>query len=214
MTKTPVNDVALLYAEVEGLARQQRVRYLPKDQFYGWLRRNATFKRAEAAGSLVAIQRNNRKGPWLLHNMRIVEFPDDREPEHPETAVSKRLQPTTGADVQDLHEPSPAAEGSGDTSLKVCSNCKKAKPRTEYYRNPATRDGLGSWCKACTKVGARIAYNKWEREGHVKYKIIKDRLHIKVDGNLARADLKISPDTDTLAIVKRVEKEFFENANC
>lgn len=33
--------------------------------------------------------------------------------------------------------------------MKICSGCKSAKPKDEFYRNKAARDGLTSYCKPC-----------------------------------------------------------------
>jgi hypothetical protein len=32
---------------------------------------------------------------------------------------------------------------------KVCKTCGEAKPDTEFYRHPATADGMFSSCKVC-----------------------------------------------------------------
>ena len=33
--------------------------------------------------------------------------------------------------------------------MKECSKCKQQKPFDQFYRNKGTKDGFGSWCKAC-----------------------------------------------------------------
>lgn len=39
--------------------------------------------------------------------------------------------------------------------MKQCSNCRKngvgPKPKTEFYTHKQSKDGLGSWCKACNR---------------------------------------------------------------
>ena len=40
--------------------------------------------------------------------------------------------------------------------MKICTSCKKKKTTTEFYRNPGTKDGLGSQCKACDREGKRV----------------------------------------------------------
>jgi len=32
---------------------------------------------------------------------------------------------------------------------KRCTKCKKWKGENQYYKEPRTKDGLGSWCKDC-----------------------------------------------------------------
>lgn len=36
--------------------------------------------------------------------------------------------------------------------MKVCRQCRKEKPVEEYYKHPATRDGLFSKCKDCHRA--------------------------------------------------------------
>ena len=43
---------------------------------------------------------------------------------------------------------------------KVCSQCGKEKPVSEYYRRSASPDGLNSACKTCIKAAARKRYRK------------------------------------------------------
>lgn len=37
-------------------------------------------------------------------------------------------------------------------TLKTCSRCHEAKPRTEYHRKSVARDGLAAHCKACVRA--------------------------------------------------------------
>ena len=39
-----------------------------------------------------------------------------------------------------------------EIKTKVCSKCKRELPITEFHRNKATKDGLQSHCKECTKL--------------------------------------------------------------
>lgn len=65
---------------------------------------------------------------------------------------------------------------------KRCSHCKHLKPAAEFYARKGNRDGLSSWCKACTSArdkrpdvkARRYAYKKTaagreaERRSHLK----------------------------------------------
>lgn len=35
---------------------------------------------------------------------------------------------------------------------KTCSRCRITKPRAEFYRAAASKDGLTPWCKVCQQV--------------------------------------------------------------
>jgi len=35
---------------------------------------------------------------------------------------------------------------------KTCPQCKELKSRSEFYKNKANKDGLGSYCKFCWKI--------------------------------------------------------------
>lgn len=43
--------------------------------------------------------------------------------------------------------------------MKCCSRCKKRKPKSEFYKNKNSPDGLGAYCKECTRDSSR----KWGR---------------------------------------------------
>jgi hypothetical protein len=47
-----------------------------------------------------------------------------------------------------------------EITQKLCPKCKEVKPRSEWYRNKAKPDGLGSWCKVCQKVLLDLWYTK------------------------------------------------------
>ena len=34
---------------------------------------------------------------------------------------------------------------------KTCTRCKKRRKVAEFYKDKSQKDGLSSWCKACTK---------------------------------------------------------------
>lgn len=43
--------------------------------------------------------------------------------------------------------------------MKRCSCCKKLKPESEFYKNKHNKDGLHTYCKACSnelKHGAKV----------------------------------------------------------
>lgn len=46
---------------------------------------------------------------------------------------------------------------------KFCRKCEIEKPRTEFYRNSGTRDGLQNHCKACHKKCNAITNPKRNR---------------------------------------------------
>ena len=43
---------------------------------------------------------------------------------------------------------------------KACCHCGETKPATAFRRNPAMRDGLGSWCRPCHLVRTQ----QWRQE--------------------------------------------------
>src|SRR5215212_1012094 len=45
------------------------------------------------------------------------------------------------------------------TRIKLCGDCKRYKPRTDYHSNKSTRDGLYPYCKPCRKERGRV-YSK------------------------------------------------------
>ncbi len=49
--------------------------------------------------------------------------------------------------------------------MKICKKCGKEKPRSEFYFDNTTKDGLSSYCKSCNSIGA------WERTLHHKYNL-------------------------------------------
>lgn len=38
------------------------------------------------------------------------------------------------------------------TKAKICTKCKEKKPKNEFYKDFAARDGLASWCKSCVNA--------------------------------------------------------------
>lgn len=43
---------------------------------------------------------------------------------------------------------------------KECTHCAVSQSVDCFYRNPLTKDGLGSWCKSCEKGRNRAGYVK------------------------------------------------------
>jgi hypothetical protein len=37
------------------------------------------------------------------------------------------------------------------TKTKTCTRCKKRRKIEQFYKDKTVKDGLSSWCKACTK---------------------------------------------------------------
>ena len=67
--------------------------------------------------------------------------------------------------------------------MKLCSTCKKSKPKKDFYRNKAKKDGRQYSCKLCQK---NYHKNKWyiskkkERIEQVKaYKLHKRRVNYR-----------------------------------
>lgn len=56
-------------------------------------------------------------------------------------------------------------------NLKYCPDCGRWKPRTEFYKNAANRDGLHTYCKRCqderTKPYNRIR-ERARRRAHLR----------------------------------------------
>ncbi len=49
--------------------------------------------------------------------------------------------------------------------MKICRNCKTNKEDSEFYKHPANRDGLQSWCKVCKKAYKQTQeYKKYGKE--------------------------------------------------
>jgi hypothetical protein len=37
------------------------------------------------------------------------------------------------------------------SKTKTCTGCKKRRKVEQFYKDKTVKDGLSSWCKACTK---------------------------------------------------------------
>jgi len=46
------------------------------------------------------------------------------------------------------------------TTLKRCSKCGETKPRDQFYKNKASKDGLAHWCKECRSAEAAQRYKR------------------------------------------------------
>ena len=74
--------------------------------------------------------------------------------------------------------------------IKVCIDCKKAKPTTEFYKDKRNNDGYGSYCKPCNaqkwlkdRNGRKL---EWEDIAHYQKIIVAlsetDRIMKEIDG--------------------------------
>jgi len=54
---------------------------------------------------------------------------------------------------------------------KCCSSCKKTKPKTDFYKNRATKDGYTYQCKICKKISNK----KWKKANPEKVRESKRR---------------------------------------
>lgn len=74
--------------------------------------------------------------------------------------------------------------------MKQCSRCKEIKPRTEFYKNGKTPDGLRSHCKECNRKLNKDYYErnkekeiergrKWAKENPESKKKIYRRQNLK-----------------------------------
>lgn len=52
--------------------------------------------------------------------------------------------------------------------IKICRDCGKDKPLTEFSREKKTKDGLKSYCKSCMSERSK-AYNRKNREKRLAY---------------------------------------------
>ena len=65
-------------------------------------------------------------------------------------AIKASLLPGDELDPETLHM---FREEDGEVvEYKFCLHCKTWKPLTEYFKCPASRDGLGSYCKECFRT--------------------------------------------------------------
>lgn len=70
----------------------------------------------------------------------------------------------------------------GLPSLKVCSRCNIPKPRTAFSRGATMRDGLYSYCKACSADNSRVwaaANRKRRAESSQKWRANHHQLYIE-----------------------------------
>lgn len=74
---------------------------------------------------------------------------------------------------------------------KCCTRCNVTKPPTDFYRNRATRDGLGYHCKSCSSQRSKewhstnrkitvLRINAWRLANPAAYKAQQDRSYAKV----------------------------------
>jgi hypothetical protein len=55
--------------------------------------------------------------------------------------------------------------------MKYCPKCKTEKPRSDFHRNRAQRDGLATWCKQCSNTTslATHRHRKYYAKHHIKW---------------------------------------------
>lgn len=61
------------------------------------------------------------------------------------------------------------SESIGILGQKYCSSCKTIKEVNEFHKNKATKDGICSWCKHCTKISVEIYKKKLNKPITGKY---------------------------------------------
>lgn len=81
--------------------------------------------------------------------------------------------------------------------MKCCSRCKNEKPRSEFYRQESSTDGLNAWCKVCHVESVREDrakrpdyYARKNRENHQKHRdrnIASSRLYYSLNRQKAIA---------------------------
>ena len=45
--------------------------------------------------------------------------------------------------------------------MKICKDCEIKLPKTNFYKNKANKDGLGSYCQSCSKIRNNNAPNRY-----------------------------------------------------
>lgn len=53
--------------------------------------------------------------------------------------------------------------------MKKCTQCEKAKRKTEFYQNPNSPDGYRSFCKQCDSEKYKLWYEKNRTRKLLKY---------------------------------------------
>lgn len=51
-----------------------------------------------------------------------------------------------------------------DSDTRRCPTCCLTKPRGEFYKNLANKNGLSTWCRPCTREYQRTRYTKKPRD--------------------------------------------------
>jgi len=59
--------------------------------------------------------------------------------------------------------------------MKHCTRCQTEKPRDQFYKSKANKDGLQTWCKSCTKQTQSESrkenpdkHSKWSKDSYYK----------------------------------------------
>jgi hypothetical protein len=90
--------------------------------------------------------------------------------------------------VQNLHLYSSTDLSEEEEAMKSeqkhCTKCRHFKPKSEFYRNPRTTDGLSSYCKDCQKKAVkswRVSNPKYfETLGYTKARIVSDLKRLEI----------------------------------
>lgn len=64
--------------------------------------------------------------------------------------------------------------------MKRCTNCKKLKDESEFYKNRTGKDGLAAECKNCQRARGRQYYKRHRRD--LKRYYSYEQSHRVVDG--------------------------------
>lgn len=54
--------------------------------------------------------------------------------------------------------------------MKICNRCKTEKPKTEFYKKSAAKDGLFWWCRACHKESMKAKYHDLAKDENYRAK--------------------------------------------
>lgn len=76
--------------------------------------------------------------------------------------------------------------------MKRCRKCGETKPRSEFHKNRAHKDGLQSYCKPCQME----AVNVWRREHPEKTRVWSDRWRFR---RSMKVDVVATTEAEVLA---------------
>lgn len=58
--------------------------------------------------------------------------------------------------------------------MKICSKCEIEKPKSEFYRQVRSKDGLASWCKPCRRASEKLRYSVNVAMVHAKQRAYRE----------------------------------------